>query len=215
MKKSIALGLGLLAAFGVTMTLRADTTIYNDPTAIGGAALPPLNGEIGNEVTVTGANWQVTGLSIEIYSQGAAFPNGTPGYADFQVQLYDNNGSGGAPGALLWQSAVDYVSYPGGLSTLNFSVPDVAVPDTFTWTLAYSNTSPTPPALPLASDPTVGADDTSWFRGSGGAWGSSGEENFVAQITAVPEPGAGALLSAGALAVWLRGAFKKRSGHLW
>ena len=203
--------LGLLGLIAVTMTSQAGT-IYSDLTAAGGWSLPPLNGEIGNEITVSGANWQVTELSIEIYSQGGIFPNGNPGFADFQAQLYANNGAGGQPGTLLWQSTVEqHVYYLGGLSLLNFSVPDIAVPGTFTWTLQYSNTSPIPPALPSGAAPAIGASDICWFRTQNDAtWTpATAAGNLMAQITAVPEPTTYALLMAGAFALGLRRTFKK------
>jgi hypothetical protein len=180
-------------------------TIFSDLTTNGGWALPPLNGQIGEEVTVAGANWQVTSLSIEIYSQNGIFPAGTPGFADFQASLYANNGALGAPGTLLWQSALVPDNYPGGLSLLTFAVPDVAVPDQFTWTLYYTNDNPEiPPSVPVANAPTIGTYDTGWFTPSSPDWtrvATDGGDGYMAQIIAVPEPGAGILLTAGALAL--------------
>jgi hypothetical protein len=175
------------------------TIIYSDLNMNGGWGLPSLNGELGNQVTVAGSNPFVTRLSIEIYSQGRPFPNPTgipAGFADFQAQIYANNGTLGAPGSTLWQSPVIHVNYQPGLTLLNFDLPQVLVPNTFTWTLAYYNTSPIPPALPTAVAPTIGSNGSEWFRGQGsGAWGHSSLYNFAAQIEAVPEPNIGALLS--------------------
>jgi len=201
MNKSVAqLFCGLMVTIGVAITSNA-SSIYTAMMANGGVALPPLNGEIGNEVTAAGNDRYVTSLGIEIYSQNGVFPAGSPGYADFRAQLYANNGVGGQPGSLLWQSAVETINYPGGLSLLTFSVPDVLVPDTFTWTLQYDNTSPIPPALALSAAPTVGASDSGWFRGPSSAW-TQETDTYMAQIQAVPEPGTGALLSVGALIFW-------------
>lgn len=191
---------GLLVAIGVAVTSNA-STIYTAMTPTGGWSLPPLNGEIGNEVTVASGNQYVTSLGIEIYSQGGIFPAGTPGYADFRAQLYANDGTSGQPGSLLWQSTVQTINYPGGLSLLTFNVPDVFVPDTFTWTLQYSNTSATPPGVPTAAAPTVGVSDSGWFRAPSSAW-TQLSYTYMAQIQAVPEPGTGALMSVAALIFW-------------
>ena len=203
-QRLIGLCFGLFALMGPAPGLNA-TLIYSDLNPTGGWGLPPLNGELGNQVTVAGTDRFVTQLGIEIYSQNGFFPNGTPGFADFQAQLYANNGVGGQPGSLLWQSSVVHVNYPGGLTLLTFAVPDVLVPNTFTWTLEYGNTSPIPPALPSASAPTIGSSDGSfWFRAPSSAWThATGGGEFMAQIEAVPEPGTGALLSAGFVALWL------------
>ena len=213
MKKNLAqFCLGLLGTMAVAMTVNA-STIYSGLTPAGGWSVPSLNGEIGNEVTVSGANWLVTDLSIEIYSQGGIFPNGNPGYADFQAQLYANNGTGGQPGTLLWQSALEqHVNYPGGLSLLNFSVPDIAVPDTFTWTLLYSNTSPVPPGMPAGTAPAIGTADVCWVRGANSSlWGQvTAAGNLMAQITAVPEPTTCALLTIGVLTLGLRRVFPRK-----
>ncbi len=204
--------LGLLGLMAVAMTSQAGT-IYSNLTPTGGWTVPSLNGEIGNEVTVSGANWQVTGLDIEIYSQGGIFPNGRPGNAHFQAQLYANNGTGGQPGTLLWQSAVEPIYYLGGLSLLHFSVPDVVVPDTFTWTLEYSNPLPLAPGLPSGTGPTIGTSNVCWTRGEGDAsWTQvTAAGNLMAEITAVPEPATYALLTAGVLTPGLRRAFKKKN----
>lgn len=191
---------GLLVTIGLAMTSNA-SFIYTALTPTGGWSVPPLNGEIGNEVTAAGSDRYVTSLGIEIFSQGGIFPSGNPGFADFRAQLYANDGTGGQPGSLLWQSAVETVNYPGGLSMLTFNVPDVFVPNTFTWTLQYSNTSPIPPGLPGANPPTVGTSDSGWFRAPSSAW-TPLSGSLMAQIQAVPEPEVGALLSVAALTFW-------------
>jgi hypothetical protein len=204
MKRNIAQScFCLLGMAGMVMTLNA-SVIYTDLTPTRSWSLPSLNGEMGNEVTAAGTDRFVTILAIEIYSQNGLFPNGTPGYADFHAQLYANDGPLGQPGSLLWQSAVVHVNYPGGLSLLTFDVPQVLVPNVFTWTLQYSNTSLVPPALPGAAAPTTGGSDACWARGSSSPWGQvPAAGNLMAQIQAVPEPRTSIILSAGVLTLCL------------
>jgi hypothetical protein len=202
--KRVGLRIGLLLALAATSVAKA-ATIYSDLDMNGGWGVPSLNGELGDQITAAGSDRFVTRLSIEIYSQGGPFPNPLgvpPGYADFQAQVYANDGVQGQPGSLLWQSLIVHVNYQPGLTLLNFDLSQVLVPDTFTWTLAYYNTSPIPPALPTALAPTIGSvDGFEWFRGPNGLWGHGPAFTYAAQIEAVPEPAVGVLLLAG-IAVW-------------
>jgi hypothetical protein len=80
---------------------------------------------------------------------------------------------------------------------LHIDVPQVLVPNTFTWTLHYSNTYPGDPGLLGANAPTIGGSlQGVWFRGPASDWGR-------AFVEAVPEPGAGTLLSLALVAWWL------------
>ena len=191
----------LAELLGISLAANAQMTIFSDLSPNGGWAVDGQ--QYGEEVTVSGANWQVTSLQIEIYSQGT-FPTGGgigPGSADFQASIYANNGPQGAPGTLLWQSAITLDNYPAGLSVLTYAVPNIVVPSQFTWALQYSNYSNpiAPPALPTANAPTIGTYDTEWFGGPTD-WGKS-DNIFMAQVIAVPEPGPGILLSGGVLAL--------------
>ena len=203
MKTILAFPLILAGLLSISPTATAQTTIFSDQSPNGGWAVD--GDQYGNEVTVSGGNWQVTSLQIEIYSQGT-WPNGGgigPGSADFQASLYANNGPLGAPGTLLWQSPYVHDNYPAGLSVLTYAVPDIAVPNQFTWAIQYANYSNplAPPALPTANAPAIGTYDTEWFAGPGD-WGKS-NSIFEAQIIAVPEPGPGILFLCGTLALWL------------
>jgi hypothetical protein len=122
------LTLGFLCA--VCPPVAGASTIYSSLGSPNGALiLGPATGEIGDEVQAAGADRLVTELQLGIY------PQNTPGSADFQARLYANDGLNGQPGTLLWQSGVLDFSFPGAASLLTFSIPDVAVPNLFTWTL--------------------------------------------------------------------------------
>ena len=97
---------------------------------------------------------------------------------------------------------------------LTYAVPNVAVPSQFTWTLDYTNYSNplAPPALPTANAPTIGTYDTGWF-GSPTAWTQNSHDIYMAQITAVPEPGPGILLLGGPLTLWILTIRKRGSAN--
>jgi hypothetical protein len=201
MKTVLAFSLIVAGMLTLSSSVNAQTTIFSDLSPNGGWGVD--RDEYGDEVSVSGANWRVTSMQIEIYSQGT-FPNGGgigPGFADFQASLYANNGPQGKPGTLLWQSAFVPYNYPAGLSLLTYAVPNVAVPGQFTWALQYTNYSNpiAPPALPLANAPTIGTVNSGWFAGPAD-WGQT-TDYYMAQIIAVPEPGPGIVLLGGALAL--------------
>jgi hypothetical protein len=195
--KLIGIRFGLVLMLAAVPAANA-AIIYSDLNLNGGWGVPSRNGEMGDQITVAGSERFVTRLSIEIYSQGGPFPNPVgipPGFADFQAQIYANEGFQGEPGTLLWQSSITHVNYQPGLTLLDFD-PQLLVPDTFTWTLAYYNPSPIPPALPSTLAPTIGGNaGFYWFRGQNTPWGrGSGGYDWAAQVEAVPEAGVGALL---------------------
>jgi hypothetical protein len=204
--KHISLCTGVVFVIMAMAPATNAATIYSDLNFDGGWAVGPRDGELGDQITAAGSDRLATRLSIEIYSQGLPFPNPNnipPASTDVQAQIYANDGVQGAPLSLLWQSALVHVDYQPGLTLLNFDLPQVLVPNTFTWTMAFHNSSSAtaPPALPSALTPTIGGNSSFfWFRSPNGVW-THGTGNFGAQIEAVPEPGVGAMLSA-AFATW-------------
>ena len=171
----------------MTQASAAAGVIFNNTTTPTGSisftALP-----IGNEVTVSGPVLTVTDLEIGVNQQGIA------GTANLQAFLYANDGSGGAPGTLLWESSLmTNVALNGGNDLIAFAVPGVLVPSTFTWAIQISDTQPVAAGLPAFDPPTVGTIDHGWFGGPG-SWTSLDSlgvnAHYMARITAstVPEP---------------------------
>jgi hypothetical protein len=131
-----------------------------------------------------------------------------------QAFLYANDGAGGAPGTLLWQSAVKQnLALTGGNDLIAFVVPSVTVPNTFTWALQTGNATPVAAGLPTFGAPTVGAYVSGWFGGPGSWTPLPGSNNiYLARITtattAVPEPStyalAGVMGAVGLIGAWMR-----------
>jgi hypothetical protein len=212
-RRLIGFCIGFVSIAGMSLTVNA-TVIYSGLGTNGGWALPPVAGELGNEITVAGTDRVVTELEVGIFSQNGIFPNGTPGSVVFTAELYANDGAGGQPGSLLWQSADVGVDYPGGCSMVTFNVPQVVVPGTFTWTVDYVLTADTSPGLTTAPAPTIGSYIVGWFRGQNSEWGQA-TADLTAQIEAIPEPSTEGLVLVGLSALWLGHRLKKRGSPSW
>ena len=162
----------------------------NTTTPTGSSSFTAL--QIGDEVNAAGSDRSVSLLEIGLTQQGFA------GTADLQAWLYANDGPGGQPGAMLWQSAIlNDVPLTGGNDLIPFPVPLVQVPNTFTWTVRISDTSPVAVGLPHFHPPTVGSSpDHAWFGGPGSWTRLSGANptNMMARLTAIPEPASAAVV---------------------
>ena len=186
----------ILAAVFAAVSLQAASadTIF-DNTAPGDRGITTTGSpQIGDEVTAApGTGRAVTELDLGLTSQNL------PGTTDIQAFLYANDGAGGTPGTLLWQSAVmTGVSFNSTNFLVVFSVPSVVVPDTFTLTGALTNQSSNVGYVP-ASGATTGTFDQAWV-GSPATWFALDpvfevEGRVIAG--AVPEPSAFALFGLG------------------
>src|SRR5579872_6090814 len=156
MKKRASSGLiaavALVAAFAPRAS-QADFIYDNTTTTFtGNRSFTAL--QSGDEVKAGGTDLAVTRLEIGLNSQGQAATLST-----FQAFLYANDGAGGAPGTLLWQSALlQSVALTGGNDLIAFAVPDVLVPDTFTWAAQTGAATPVAAGLPIFGSPTVGTE---------------------------------------------------------
>jgi len=172
-----------LLLIGLTQASAQAGVIFDNTTTFQNAITFDV-AQYGNEVLVSQPA-RVSDLEIGVNQQGAA------GTTDLQAFLYANDGTGGAPGTLLWKSTImtNVVLTPGN-DLIAFAVPNVDVPTIFTWAIQISNSQPIAVGLPSFDPPTVGAVLAEWFAGPSDWSRGSGPANFdyMARITAVPEP---------------------------
>lgn len=160
----------------------ASEIIYDNTGQLGGYGWTAL--QQGDEIYAAGSQRFVTRLTIGVSRQNE------PGTADFQARLYANDAINERPGTLLWQSPVlANVHLYGGVQLIPFDVPQVLVPDTFTWTLQILGGSPgAAVGLVNAGPPLVGiSPNFDWFGGPD-SWTKLQYSDWMARVEAVPEP---------------------------
>jgi hypothetical protein len=199
----------ILVAAGFCAFAAPAATIYdNTGTWLGGYGWTAL--EQGDEIHAAGSDRLVTRLTVGVSRQGQ------PGSASFQARLYANDGANGQPGTMLWQSAL-FAGVPlsGGVQLIPFDVPQVFVPDTFTWTLQVSqNSAGYAVGLVDADPPSVGSSPNyDWFGNSSG-WGKIQYYDWMARVEAVPEPSGFVLLLVGLGLLRAKGATRARRVRL-
>ena len=190
--------LPIIAATALTTAasaVEASQIIYDNTTSAptGGASFTAL--EQGDEVRLDPlAPRSIVLLEIGLNQQGTA------GTTDLLARLYANNGPGGEPGTLLWESDLFRdISLTGGNDLIPFDVPNVTVPDVFTWTIQVSNPTPVAVGLPFFGEPSVGSSPGYVWFGGPGSWTHPSSPNHLARISgSTPVPGSLPLLGVGA-----------------
>jgi len=205
-----------LSAILVTVALvtpsisSADMVVYDNLTGPTDSIISWWPGsEMAEQVTLAGTDRLLTEISIAY--RGDFVRHGLDGDEFVSIQFYNNDGLGGAPESMFYQTALIPIlsppSAPNPLlfsDTLTVSLPSVLAPDTFTWSiLTYGMTADVQDTVGLSMGgiPTIGtSDDFVWFNGHlGDGWIQLDEErfdpimyNFHARISAelVPVPGA-------------------------
>lgn len=182
-------------SLGSAAPLLAGTVIYDNtanPTRI--TAFTQLL--IGDEVIAAGTGRTVIKLEVGAYAQHHAITS------DFEAWLYANDGRGGAPGTMLWQSErLDNYQLTGEYDLVEFQVPDIVVPDRFTWFIRTSDHGVGVGPIVYTSPAIGSSPEYCWF-GSLNNWGHLGPYygtpmDLMARITvqSIPEPGTATLAS--------------------
>lgn len=185
-----------LAALAAVLTLAlaapASADLIFDNSATGNRGITGAGSlQIGDEVTAAaGTSRVVTELDLGFTSQGA------PATANVQAFLYANDGTNGAPGTLLWASAImTGVNFNTTNALVAFAVPSITVPDTFTFAGVITNGTGFLGFVP-ATGASVGTFDTV-YAGSPGSFSTLASvfeiEGRVITSAAVPEPSSLAL----------------------
>jgi hypothetical protein len=140
----------VLAAASFQATALADV-IFDNSSGAGTGITTTIFPQLGGEVTAApGTSRTVTELDLGFTSQGL------PATTDLQAFLYANDGSGGSPGTLLWQSALmSGVNVDSTNVLIAFAVPSVVVPDTFSFAAAITNPSPLVGYVPASGATTA------------------------------------------------------------
>lgn len=167
--------------------------------------------EYGDEVVIpahsmSGVQWVITGFTFE-YSANYSLASG------LKFRIYEQNGApiGGfaSPGTEIYETIVD-INSGGGVVNVDFAYDVTNVlPNRLTYTVEFSGLLPgnTAGLIIPGGSPMVGSSANDFWEKTGpGAndWAlktfnaGSPSANFVATITAVPEPGTVAMMIAGA-----------------
>ena len=214
--KAILLSAGLCSL--PNLCFPASIVYDNTATDLSGQYSPSSPGlEFGDQITLTNN-------SDRILSQFNFYSFLTAPSASTQrvtLRLYANTGVTNSPAALPFYTS-DLIQLTNGFGNYGITFPlssnQVFLPNTFTWTVQFSNLGPGQTgSLLLYGPPTVGSSlDDFWQRDGTGAWGlrqvSGSLSDFAARVSAVPEPG---VLPLGGLGVLLLAAlrrFRKRPG---
>ena len=163
--------------------------------------------EFGDQVNLAGSERTVTDFSFYARLNASSL-----GSQSLVFRFYANDGTAGAPGSLLFTS--DPQTMALGSQTFTVSGLSITVPNSFTWSVTFSNLGAGDDAgLLLYNPPITGSSlNDFWQKDAGGAWalmqvnGGATPANFGARITAVPEPGVFALCALGAV---IYGAFRR------
>jgi hypothetical protein len=211
---ALAVGAVVLLA----QSAHSQQVLYNNTTTTQNANFNQASGvTFGNEVVLsTGAPFDsISQFAFQFDLTGTAAFTGSE---DIDVTFFGNNSAtlvngSHAPGTVLWTSgnstlaSQGLAAYTTG-STLTYSVPNVAVPTDFTWTVTFSNLQAGDAAgLSLYNPVTVGFNYNDAWVETSGVWAldksaTSVPYLFGAQIsgtpTSVPEPSTIALAVMGA-----------------
>jgi len=197
MKKSGLLSIANTYLFTLCLTVSAaiytenakGSIVYDNTTSQATGSFTGGGSERGDQITLAGTDRLVTDFLFGY--QGLSVPVD----ATIRIRFYDNEGVGGEPGSLLYDSG-QVGGLQIGINDFMLSGINVIVPDTFTWTMFYDQTIFGGGVNNVMVDPpTVGTSaDFVWFRDFiDGSWIQAPFDDTVMRaqviaISAVPLP---------------------------
>lgn len=214
-KAQLSKSIAALSASLLLGTTAFASVVYDnsDPaSSLNRSYSPGNNIEFGDQVFLAGSDRRISDFTFDYFLSANASGNETG-----ELFFYSNNGiTGSEPGTTLYRSGS--FSLGTGFQKVAAQALSVTVPNTFTWTVAFSGLDLGEQVGLLLSDPpTVGASlDDFWVKNTGGTWSTftidngATPGNFSARITAVPEPSTVALAIIGGLALFA-GRFRRKS----
>jgi len=170
----------------------------------------PTNFEYGDQLTLASSERTLSQFTFSYFFSGTAVTSET-----WRLRMYATTGTNPPVTPFYTSDPIPLATGVNGYTTpiINFDLasPAVILPDSFTWTVEFSNLAAGQSAgLLLSGPPSIGSNfNDFWQKDGAGAWslmqldGGNTVADFAARITAVPEPsilalgGVGALLLAG------------------
>lgn len=163
------------------------TPVFDNTVLPGANVVGPGCCRVGDEVILAGTFRHVVNISLAVYTQNADW------LTSIEMRIYANDGPGGAPGTVLWDSGTATFVVHAADTFIDFSVPGVLVPDTITVSSWISGQTGVGRFIP--SGTTVGTFAAPWIEANylpGDPWLASGFP-FEVRVDAVDEPGTAAL----------------------
>src|SRR5207247_2125736 len=173
---------------------------------LGGQYRPsPATLQFGDQITLAGPDRTLSQFSFYYFFSGA-----TASTQRMTLRMYANTGVTNSPDPSPFYTSDPIALNPSfNTETINFPLSSnlITLPDTFTWTVQFSNLGATETGgLLLYGPPTVGSSlNDFWLNEGANGWslrqisGGTVLADFAARVSAVPEPGVLALGALGAL----------------
>jgi hypothetical protein len=198
MKAYTLAGVAAAALLAPAVSAQSETIYANVDNYLGFYTEHIGNGEIGDQIDFAGTARTVTEFRLEYFL--------TPGgAANAQVFIRANDGPAlspgvNAPGSVLYDSGV--IALVEGQNNITATGLSLEVPNTVTWSIAFSGIDGTEKVGILYYDPpTIGASFDDFWQKTETGWqlfdNPDLKDNFGAIFTAVPEPSTWALLLGG------------------
>lgn len=199
--KAVLLAAGIFAG-ALTQTVRADL-VYANTNNQTSFIQNTLTYETGDEIILAGSSRLATNFTFQFWSSGISSST------TVEIRFYLNDGTGGAPGTMIWDSGADnLLAIDSGFSTTNGATlsydMSVLVPNDFTWTVQFENLGGGTAGVPIFTPPTVGGNYSDYWENNGTGWllktNASTDMSFAATLqAAVPEPSTFALAIVGGI----------------